>query len=94
MMSDTKQQPKRKRRWLRYSIRTLLIVVTIFCVALGYWVNRANRQRDVVKWVEENGGSVTYDFGRIKGRIKGESKGSGLFNLWDLCAKSSFLFLV
>ena len=60
-MSDTKQTPKRKR-WLRYSLRTLLVVITILCIALGYWTYRAKRQRAVVKWVEENGGEVHYDF--------------------------------
>ena len=60
-MPDT-QPPKRRRRWLSFSLRTLLVVITIFCVALGYWVHRANRQKAVVKWVEDNGGYVHYEF--------------------------------
>jgi hypothetical protein len=35
-----------KRRWLRYSIRTLLAALTIFCVWLGYYTNW-KRQRSV-----------------------------------------------
>ena len=55
-------QPKRKRRFFSYSLRGLFIVVTILCVALGYWSHRANRQQAVVKWVKENGGAVYYDY--------------------------------
>ena|SRR5215211_8235772 len=32
-------EEKPKRRWLRYSVRTLLVAVTIFCVWLGYTLN-------------------------------------------------------
>jgi hypothetical protein len=53
---------KRKRRFLRFSIRTLLIVLTIFCVALGWKVERARKQREAVAWVHEMGGSVNYDY--------------------------------
>ena len=53
---------KRKRRILRFSIRTLLIVLTIFCVALGWKVERARKQREAVAWVHEMGGSVNYDY--------------------------------
>ena len=28
--------PKRKRRWFQFSLRTLMIVVTMFCVISGY----------------------------------------------------------
>jgi len=61
-MKKSPQPPKRRRRWLSYSLRTLLVVMTIFCVALGYWVHRAKRQEAVVEWVEDNGGRVNYDF--------------------------------
>ena len=36
-----------KHRWLRYSIRTLLVAVTIFCVWLG-WQFRIVRERKAV----------------------------------------------
>jgi hypothetical protein len=39
---------KPKRRWLRFSIRTLLAVVTIFCVWLG-WNFYELRQRHLIK---------------------------------------------
>jgi hypothetical protein len=58
----TEDEMKRKRRFLRFSIRTLLIVLTIFCVALGWKVERARKQREAVAWVHEMGGSVNYDY--------------------------------
>jgi hypothetical protein len=30
--------PKRKRRWFQFSLRTLMIVVTLFCVVVGGYV--------------------------------------------------------
>jgi len=56
-MSETKQP---RRRWLRFRLRTFLIVLTIFCVWLGWYAHRAKQQRDAVQWVLENGGSVVY----------------------------------
>ena len=39
------------RRWfvLRYSLRTLLIVMTVACLVSGFWLNRAFRHRDAVR---------------------------------------------
>lgn len=51
------------RRWgLRFSMRSLLIAVTIFCVALGWRLNRARQQREAVKAIKEAGGWVYYDY--------------------------------
>ena len=30
--------PKRKRRWFQFSLRTLMIVITLFCVVVGGYV--------------------------------------------------------
>jgi hypothetical protein len=47
------QNQKVKRRWLRFSIRTLLVAVTIFCVWLGW------------EWrIVENRNSVRHHFSR------------------------------
>jgi len=47
-----------KRRWLRFSIRTLLVAVTIFCVCLA-WQASAVRERVVLRaLIEEQGGLV------------------------------------
>jgi hypothetical protein len=39
----------KRRRWLSFSLRGLMIVVTILCVWLGWWVNSAVEQRAAVE---------------------------------------------
>ena len=56
------KSPKPKRRWLKLSLRTLLILLTIGCIWLGWTVNRARQQRAAVEWVTEIGGKIYYDF--------------------------------
>lgn len=53
-------KPKRKRRWLRFSLRTFFVVLTAGCLLLGYWAYHAEQQRDAVRWVRANGGDVSY----------------------------------
>jgi len=51
-----------KRRFMRYNLRAMLVVLTAFGVWLGVQVNRVKRQKEVVQWVEENGGKATYNW--------------------------------
>lgn len=46
------------KRFTRISLRTLLILITVFGVWLAVQVNRAHRQREAVAWVLGNGGEV------------------------------------
>jgi hypothetical protein len=41
--------PVRKRPWFQFSLRTLLIILTIGCIAGGWWINRAFQQRAAVR---------------------------------------------
>src|ERR1051325_8963858 len=50
-----------RQRWLSYSLRTMLLVVTLFCIWLGVQVDRAQRQKRQVKAIEQLGGHVLYD---------------------------------
>jgi hypothetical protein len=48
---------KRGRRWLRFSLRSLLIAVAVLAVPLGLEVNRARNQRAVLAELEQIEGS-------------------------------------
>lgn len=54
--------PKSRRRWLRFSLRTMVLAVTLFCIWLGVTANRANRQRRAVETIKSHGGYVRYDY--------------------------------
>lgn len=54
----TKLKPK--WRWLQFSMRTVLVVVGVLCVALSLWVVPAERQRRAVAAIEAPDGSVFY----------------------------------
>jgi hypothetical protein len=56
--------PKPKRRWYQYSLRTLLIFVTLFALACSWFavkMQQARRQREAVEAIEKLGGEVWYE---------------------------------
>jgi len=55
---------RRFRLALRFSLRTFLVAVTIFCIALGWQLHRAKLQRDAVAAIRDTGGSLYYDYQR------------------------------
>ncbi len=63
MDASTKKTAKLRRRWFRFRLRTLLIVVTVLSVSLG-WVSwrlqQVGRERATIAWVVEMGGRVVY----------------------------------
>ncbi len=64
-MSD----PKPKRRWFQYSLRTLLAFVTLCALAcswLAVKMRQAERQREAATAIEKLGGSVRWDDGVSK----------------------------
>ena len=58
----TATHTKPKRRFLRFSVRTLLLLMLVFGVVLGWKVERARKQREAVAWVLEMGGTVFYNY--------------------------------
>ena len=66
---------KPRRRWLRFSLRTLLILVTLLSIGLGTFVHRGERQRRAVAAVKALGGSIRYD-------VSGTSPASDTLSRW------------
>ena len=58
----TEAPTKSRRRWLRFSLRTLLVLIAIGCVWLGPKANRAQRQHRAVEAIRKLGGTVNYDY--------------------------------
>ncbi len=55
-------EKKRKRRWMQFSLRTVFILLTCFCVWFGFKVNRARKQEAAVNALQELGCNITYDY--------------------------------
>jgi hypothetical protein len=53
-------ETKPKHRWIRFSLRTLLVGMTVLCVWLGFRVNAAHRQKEATGAILGAGGWVGY----------------------------------
>ena len=65
MTPNQPTSPKLKRRWFQYSLRTLLIFVTLFAVACSWFavkLGQARRQREAVEAIVKLSGAVIYDY--------------------------------
>jgi hypothetical protein len=57
--------PKPKRRWYQFSLRTLLIFVTLSACACSWFavkMQQARKQRQAVQAIKKLGGTVRYDY--------------------------------
>jgi Leucine Rich repeat len=57
--------PKRKRRWLQFSLRTLLLTTFVIAATTGWLGKRIedkHRERDEVAAIVKGGGRVAYDY--------------------------------
>ena len=80
MSSEKQQLPKPKRRWFQLRLRTLLALVTLASVPLGWvgWeLDQRRREKVAIAWVEEMGGSVSFGSVEIGGFLS-----SGLETSW------------
>jgi hypothetical protein len=62
MTSQPDPVPPRWRRYLRLSVRGLIVLVLAIGAGLGWIVHEAHVQRDAVAAIRKAGGSVTYDW--------------------------------
>ena len=64
------------QRYVRISLRALIVLVLVIGSALGWIINRAKVQRDAVAVIERAGGSVKYHWtGRMRDPIPAENPG-------------------
>jgi hypothetical protein len=63
-----------KARWLRFSLRTLLVAVTLFGVWLGWWCHRARQQKASVEAITRLGGWSYYDFQLVNGKFDPQAR--------------------
>ena len=56
------------RRYLKFSVRALLILVAAACVWLGVWTTRAKRQREAIVALEKAGAYISFGYGSYESR--------------------------
>ena len=54
-----------RRRWLQFSLRGLLALLTVLAIWFGLFVNAAHRQHQARLHVEKLGGKALYDFQHV-----------------------------
>jgi hypothetical protein len=60
----TTDPPKSRRRFFRFSLRTLMLVAAVLCIWLGIITNRARDRKQAVEMFRSLGGSVQYEHER------------------------------
>jgi hypothetical protein len=51
-----------RRFWPRFTLRVVLVLMTLLCVGLAYWTQRARQQKRLADQVRLSGGQAFYDF--------------------------------
>ena len=62
--SSNKQLPKPKRRWFRFRLRTLLVIITLVSGALGWvgWdLDQRRSEQVTIAWFKKMGGRVAFE---------------------------------
>jgi len=60
MDSDSSKQFLKSKRRVRFTLRTLLVLVTVFCIWLAWQVDRARKQQRAVDRILALGGDASY----------------------------------
>lgn len=51
----------RRRRWLQFSLRTFLVVISLAAVGMGIWVHRVRNQQRAVEALTALGARIVYE---------------------------------
>ena len=62
MLDQAKPAPRALRRFLRFSVRGLIVLVVMTGAGLSWLVRSAHIQRDAVAAISNAGGDVAYDW--------------------------------
>jgi hypothetical protein len=62
MSSQSHPIPHPRRRYLRFSVRGLIVLALVIAAGLGWVVRQAHIQRDAVAAIKKAGGWVQYDW--------------------------------
>jgi hypothetical protein len=60
--AQTFQPAPRGRRWLRFSLKTIFVLVTLYCIWLAVIALRAHKQHRAVKRIQELHGAIAFAF--------------------------------
>ena len=55
------QESDPRKRWLRFRLRTVIIIVTVFAIGAGLIQRRANQRMQATRMIQELGGQIVYD---------------------------------
>jgi hypothetical protein len=73
MTTEPTTAPKPRRRWLQFSLRTVMVIVLMFGCGMGwfaYELQQAQRQRDAVEAIRNLEGLVAYDYQVSASRLR------------------------
>ena len=82
MKDDLRQQQPRERWRPRFTIRGMLIAMTIFAGLLAWRLHRAHQQREAVKAIRAAGGWVYYDYQNFDSRTGFDPKARSWQPAW------------
>ncbi len=68
-----------RRRWLSFSLRGVLVLLTVLCVMLGIKASRVHRQKQSIARVKELGGLVAFDHNMRAGTWSNQPSGPPLW---------------
>lgn len=82
-----------RRRWFSYSLRSLLILITAFCIWLGWRVESTRRQREAIAAIERMGGLVGYKFQMTPSGVNQKATSDTPAWLWPVFGKGEIVFI-